>query len=57
VINLMEALRRSVAEEKNSPPCAGKWSRRANGRECHGAARGNEPSLTRQGLSAHERTR
>ncbi len=37
---------------KNSPRCAGKWSRRANGRECHGAARGNEPSLTRHGLSA-----
>jgi Protein of unknown function (DUF2924) len=24
---------------KNSPPCAGKWPRRANGRECHAGAR------------------
>jgi hypothetical protein len=35
-----------------APLCAGKWPRRANARECHGAARGNEPSLTRHGLSA-----
>jgi DNA end-binding protein Ku len=39
VVNLMEALRRSAAEDKNSPPCAGKWRRRANGHECHAGAR------------------
>jgi non-homologous end joining protein Ku len=45
VMNLMEALRRSVAEEEKraAPP-------RVNGRNCVGAARNNKSSLTRHGL-------
>jgi DNA end-binding protein Ku len=47
VINLMDSLRRSVAEDpKRAAP------QRVNGRKCVGAARGNEPSLTGRGLSA-----
>jgi DNA end-binding protein Ku len=41
VLNLMEALRRSIAEGKNQPHRAREpqQPRRANGRECHAAPR------------------
>ena len=56
VINLMEALRRSVAEDKNSPPCPGERPRRANGHECHVGAR-NEPTSRVRDPRPHERIR
>jgi DNA end-binding protein Ku len=56
VSNLMEALRRSVAEDKNSPPCPGERPRRANEHECHVGAR-NEPTSRVRYPRPHERIR
>jgi non-homologous end joining protein Ku len=39
VINLMEALRRSVAEDKKLAALRRERPRRANGHECHAGAR------------------
>src|SRR5262249_31916589 len=51
VVNLMEALRRSVAEDtKGAAPRKGaSATRRANGRECHSAARRNAAACRQPG--------